>query len=91
MDLMPFFLGFSVYFISTFLRGIQHKNVIHHKVIGAAVFSAAICFFDNMAIILVATNSNYWFIPANMFGAAMGMLTSIVLYEYIRRRNQGVE
>ncbi len=82
--------GFAVYFISVFLRGVQQKSLIHHKVYGATLFSAAICGFDNIAIIVVASHSSYWLIPTNMLGAGLGMLSSILLYERIRNRGEGV-
>lgn len=75
-----FVVAFVVTFISIFLKGFQHKNVIHNMYWSTAGTSYAMNVFD---VFLVGLNAkiiiegNYWYAFVSGTAAALGMVTSM--------------
>lgn len=84
-------------FVSVFLKGFQHKNVIHNLYIPTAVTSYLMAFLDVMLINLVAKSD--WSIAfASGTGAAAGMVLAMWIHnKYMHkgkedgRRQEGTE
>ena len=72
-------LGCIVSFISVFLKGFQHQNVIggHYKL--AFVFSYMMAIFDVIVVFLVASNGLKMILPTGT-GAAFGIILSMYLH-----------
>lgn len=78
-------LAFALVFCSVFMRGIQHKNVIHNRILGATVMSGLIYAFDGSIVLIIATSQSFAIIASNAIGAALGMMSAILVYNFYSR------
>jgi hypothetical protein len=80
--MLMYFLSFVVTFVTVFLKGFQHKNVIggHLKMI--ALTSYAMAFFDVIAVSVIVKQGMSVAWSAGT-GAALGMLVSVLLHDKI--------
>ncbi len=76
---------FLVSFISVFLKGFQHQNVIGGKYISAFVVSYLMAVFQVAVVTFVVINGWASIIPVGT-GAAIGIVLSMYLY---RKWNAG--
>jgi len=81
-------LGLSVSFVSVFLRGFQHQNVIGGQYKLAFAFSYLMAATDVVVVGLVAVNGYAMIIPIGT-GSAMGIVSSMRVYrKYLRRKTE---
>lgn len=83
---MTNFLAFLVTFISVFLKGFQHKNVIANKIKSVVVTSYLMASADVLLVGLVARDG-FILIPFCGTGAALGMYLSIKLHDRLFNNN----
>lgn len=87
-----YLLAFCTTFISIFLKGFQHKNVIHSMYWSTALTSYAMNVFDVLLVGLNATiiiGGDYWYAFVSGTAAALGMVGSIWFHDrFVSKRKQ---
>jgi hypothetical protein len=85
-----YLIAFCTTFVSIFLKGIQHKNVIHSMYWSTGITSYAMNVFD---VLLVGLNAkiiiqgDYWYAFVSGTSAALGMVASIYVHDkFISKR-----
>lgn len=82
-----YFLSFITSFCAVFLKGFQHKNVIGNHVHAVFYTSFLMAAFDVAAITLVVKGDWTIMFSAGL-GAALGMVSSMKLHDYIFKRKE---
>tara|TARA_R110002096_G_scaffold329541_1_gene523741 strand:+ start:387 stop:641 length:255 start_codon:yes stop_codon:yes gene_type:complete len=76
---MIYLLQFTVSFISVFLKGFQHQNVIggHYR---AAFFVSYLMAGFEVLVITLIIQTGYWAILTIGAGASLGIVSSMYIY-----------
>lgn len=78
-----FFLVFVGTYLSIFLKGFQHKNVIHNMYVNTAITSYAMNVLDVLLIGSYAkmfVDGNWWYAFISGTAAALGMISSMYVH-----------
>jgi ABC-type phosphate transport system permease subunit len=76
---VSYFLALVLTFTTVFLKGLQHKNVIHNLYLNTFFTSYAMAFMDVLVIGLIARSG--WMIAfASGTGGAVGMVAAMYLH-----------
>lgn len=78
-----YLLAFGATFISIFLKGFQHKNVIHNMYWSVGATSYAMNVFDVMLIGLnakIIIDGDYWYAFVSGTAAALAMTSSMYVH-----------
>lgn len=82
---MIYVLSFAVTFISVFLKGFQHKNVIGGHLKSVWVTSWVMGAFEVASITLIVAGG--WTIAISVgMGASFGMVSAIILHDRIYKK-----
>lgn len=79
---MIYIASVLVSFISVFLKGFQQKNVIHNRVVAAALTSYLMATFDVLAITIII-HGDLWIILTTGTGAACGIVAAMKLHDRV--------
>lgn len=87
---VPYFLATLVTFVSVFLKGFQHKNVIANKMKLIVLTSYLMAAADVLLVGLIVKDG-WALIPYCGTGAALGMYISIKLHDKLFNRTPKLE
>lgn len=82
---MTQFIAFGITFLAIFLKGWQHKNVIHDRYLWIVVTSYLMASLDILTIGLVVKYGTDMILYQGT-GAALGMLASVLLHNKMMKR-----
>jgi hypothetical protein len=74
-------LATLVTFISVFLKGFQHKNVIANRLQSIVITSYLMACADALLVGLISSQGSFILVPFCGTGAALGMYVSIKLHD----------